>query len=453
MTLRAPAAPAAQARPRSTRRRLAGLVTVALVGTAAPLVAGTAPASAAEGDGVRMVQANILTGMPWKRFSSDVREVLGQQPDFVTYNEVPYRRDDVLAPDGYALHRSTRNRYTAATPVAWRTDRWRKIDQGTFKVSGYRDIPEGRHTRLGLRFANWVTLRSADGRTLSVVSAHVAPKVNDMPDLRRSSVRRIGELVKRLSPQGAVLVGGDFNLHYKSGKYPRDVLEAAGMTPTYDTLGNHFSTGDHGGYTIDYVFNRGADQLKASGHRPVELHSDHDAVVADLGWQVDAPDQTREVVSDPDGGDAARRAVVTELERTIRDTEPGSTVEVVTAGLDLWAVFRRLRGALARDVHVRLVTRSGELTRQERRLAGSVRRSGDAESSVRHCDGDCRRAWWEAGGPRTMLFVSDANRAGQVRADVNRNLTRAVMTRRTKLVYRNGDSSLESGQRLLRVVG
>jgi hypothetical protein len=52
-----------------------------------------------------------------------------------------------------------------------------------------------------------------------------------------------------------------------------------------------------------------------------------------------------------------------------------------------------------------------------------------------------------------MLFVSDANRAGQVRADVNRNLTRAVMTRRTKLVYRNGDSSLESGQRLLRVVG
>jgi endonuclease/exonuclease/phosphatase (EEP) superfamily protein YafD len=113
-----------------------------------------------------------------------------------------------------------------------------------------------------------------------------------MPDLLRRSVRRIGDLVAELASRGPVLVGGDVNVHYPSDRYPRNLLEAARMRPTYDTLGSHFPTGDHHGLTIDYVFNRGTSKLRAERHRRIELHSDHDAVVADLGWRKDPPWRT-----------------------------------------------------------------------------------------------------------------------------------------------------------------
>jgi endonuclease/exonuclease/phosphatase family metal-dependent hydrolase len=238
---------------------------------------------------VRLVQANIRSNLSVRRFARDAREVVATRPDVITYNEVPERADRRLAPSGYALYRSHRNRYTKATPVAWRTSRWRKVDHGTYRFSNYRRKPDGRRVRLGLRFANWVTLEARNGRKLSVVSAHVAPPDDDMPDLLRRSVRRIGGLVADLAPRGPVLVGGDFNVHYPGDRYPRNLLEAARMRPTYDTLGSYFPTGDHYGSTIDYVFNRGKAKLRAERHRRIELHSDHDAVVADLGWRVDAP--------------------------------------------------------------------------------------------------------------------------------------------------------------------
>jgi len=239
--------------------------------------------------GVRMVQANIRSTLSVREFAADADEVLRTDPDVITYNEVPARVDWRLAPDGYDLYRSHRNRYTKATPVAWRTSRWHKVDQGTYRFSNYRRKPDGRKVRIGLRFANWVTLEAVNGRKLSVVSAHVAPPDDDMPDLLRRSVRRIGDLVARLAPRGPVLVGGDFNVRYTSTRYPRNLLQDAMMRPTYDTLGSYFPTGDHEDGTIDYVFNRGKAKLRAERHRPIELNSDHDAVVADLGWRVKAP--------------------------------------------------------------------------------------------------------------------------------------------------------------------
>ena len=104
-------------------------------------LAPTAPAAAGNGDGnpevpdpmvpdITMIQANIYTGLSVERFQADVRKVLAVQPDFVTYNEVPFRNDEVMAPEGYAIYRDMTDRFTAATPVAWREDRWTAIDQG-----------------------------------------------------------------------------------------------------------------------------------------------------------------------------------------------------------------------------------------------------------------------------------------------------------------------------------
>ena len=95
------------------------LLTTALVGAT---LAVSAPSSAREvlttGEGaavalppaapgvIRITQANLLSGQPALEFQSDAATVLSNQPDFITYNEVPWRHDIFLAPPGYALWRT-----------------------------------------------------------------------------------------------------------------------------------------------------------------------------------------------------------------------------------------------------------------------------------------------------------------------------------------------------------
>lgn len=398
---------------------------------------------------VRMVQANIYSGLSVPRFQADVRKVLDMRPDFITYNEVPLRNDLVMAPpaEGYAIHRKMRNRYTKATAVAWRTDRWTKIDSGTFRISNYRGKPPGRNIELGRRYANWVTLTSPEGRTLSVVSVHVAPLAKGMPDLRRRSVRRLGELVERLAPSGPVLVGGDFNVHYKSSIYPRDLLSAASMVPTYDMIGTFFPTGDHRGATIDYVFNRGTELIWADDHYSVELKSDHDAVVATLSWQQDAPTETQTVTSNPD--DATRRTAVRTLSGHIRSAEPGAVLEVASRTFNQGALFRRLRDAVQRGVHVRLTTLSPDLTARERRLARAIAAAQDTQSWVQQCLDACRDTWQGSAMPPGLLQLSDADREWMVRVDTNRELTTALVQQATKVTTHTGRYALAEGEQLL----
>jgi endonuclease/exonuclease/phosphatase family metal-dependent hydrolase len=427
--------------------------TTALAGT----VAAPSPAQAARNGStaadVTMVHANIKSALSPTEFQADVATVLEGTPDFVTYNEVPERVDWVMAPEGYEIHRGMRNRYTKATAVVWRADKWTAVDSGTFRISNYRKKPPGRRIRLGLRFANWVTLQSADGRQLSVVSVHVAPKDRNMPDLLRPSVRRVSRLVGTLAPRGPVLVGGDFNVHYKSGRYPRDLLDPAGLVPTYDTIGTYFATGDHGGYTIDYVFNRGSDVLAGAEHYPMELHSDHDAIVAGLDWLVDAPSQTVRLVSDPRGDAEARRRALRSLVGTISNTQPGQRIDVVTSALAMRPVFRRLKGAVDRGVRVRLITRSKKLTKRERRLSRVVAASDIRADEVRRCRGACLRAWRDSGMSRSFVLVRDADGRPFVRMDVNRVFNASLVQRRTRLTSYTGSVELAEGEELLGRVG
>jgi len=397
---------------------------------------------------VTMVQANIRSDLSVDQFQSDVREVLAVRPDFVTYNEVPLRNELVFAPDGYEVWRSDRNRYTRSTAVVWREDRWTQTARGVFRISNWRGVPDGKRIELGRRFANWVTLIAPDGRTVSVVAVHIAPLTKGMPDLRRESVKRLTMLVGELDDSGPVLVGGDFNMHYMSAAYPYDLFSRASMSPTYETLGTTFATGDHQGATIDYLFHNGP-QILPDSHYPIELNSDHDAVVAGMSWQVDAPAETQTLRNDPAGDRLAQWAAITTVLESIRAAEPGAKVEVVTSDVGIRAVLRRLKQSLARGVHVRLTTRSSDLTSKERRLARAIAASGDPESWVRQCDQDCRAVWWGEGGARTMVMVSGPEGRWQVRADVDRILDRSAVEKQTEVKLRTGEFGLAEGARLL----
>jgi endonuclease/exonuclease/phosphatase (EEP) superfamily protein YafD len=437
--------------PRARRpRRRAPLATLVLLGALlAALLPGLPAGAATTSSELTVVQANIKSDLSVARFQADVRTVLAKQPDFVTYNEVPLRNDAVLAPSGYALHRSDRNRYTRATPVAWRTDRWTKVDAGTFRISNYREKPPGRKVRIGLRFANWVTLRSTQGRQLSVISIHVAPRDKNMPDLLRGSVRRLGELTERLAPSGPVLVGGDFNVGYRSSRYPRDLFDAAQLVPTYDELGSSFPTGDHGGHTIDYVFQRGTDELAAEQHRPVELHSDHDAVVAGSGWLVDAPQQSTREVSRPDGDAGERRLAVRSVVKALRGTTAGERVALVTGEFGLRPFTRAVRRAIGRGVHVRLIARGPGWTRGERRVARIAERSGDRASGVTRCTNGCFQVWKDSEMRRSFVLVRTSGGNPTLRLDVTRDLTKVLLQRRTAVTTHVGDVALEEGQEML----
>jgi endonuclease/exonuclease/phosphatase (EEP) superfamily protein YafD len=431
------------------------VVATALAGTLVSAVPAPAHAAQAADDEVTMVQANIKTGMALKRFKSDVRTTLEDAPDFVTYNEVPYRSGEILAPDGYSIHRSVRNRYTAATPVVWRHPEWTKVDAGTFRISNVRKVPDGKHTKLGLRFANWATLQSADGRVVSLVAVHFAPlfKIDGkLVDLVKPSARRLGQLVEELAPAGPVLVGGDFNVHHRSGRYPARIFEEAGLVPTYDTLGNKFPTGDHRGATIDFIFNRGAGELEAVRHGRKELYSDHDAVTAGLAWQRDRTDEAQVVTNDPDGAPKARRAASRELVRATRDAKPGALLEVATTKFDFFTLQRALRNALDRGVHVRMTARGQRMTDRERRLRRMLNQSDDRASWFRRCMDVCSTRWQDEGLPPALMMVSGPERGWQVRLDTNRQLTRALVRKRTSVTIRTGEDGLEDGARMLRVV-
>ena len=441
---------------RAWRRLLVGGAALcALMGT---VTAVTAPARA-EGEepeppvsDITMVQANIYTGLTVERFQADVRTVLSLAPDFVTYNEVPFRNDAVMAPEGYDIYRSMRNRFTAATPVAWREDRWQAIDQGTYRISDWRGKPPGRQVELGRRFANWVTLQDTDGRVVSVVSVHVAPVVRGMPDLLRPSVTRLGKLVDQLAPSGPVLVGGDFNVHYKSGRYPRDILSAHGLVPTFDVMGSFFPTGDHQGATIDYVFDRGVDALTPDNQYAVELKSDHDAVVAGLSWTTDLPSETVVVTNDPRGDVTGQRAALESILDGLRSAQPGTVVELATYRLELPAVVRQLSRALDRGVHVRVSTASDARTKPERRLGRILASHGDPHSWLRRCGASCRTTWRDAGVPRGFMMVSDPDGTWKARYDASRKLAPVLVEKLSRVRISTGSNALEEGAELLRAV-
>ena len=392
-----------------------------------------AQAAVVESDSdITFVAANLRSPQSATGFQQDAAEVFAQHPDLIAYNEVSFRKDMFLAPKGYELWR-TPGHYTGHNPVAWRTDTWHAVAQGTWRISNYTKRPPGKQTLLGLRYANWVSLESVDGRRLSVVAVHVAPPFLDdrgrRVDLLRPSVRRLSTLVQELKSHGPVLAGGDFNVNYRSARYPRDLLTEARLKPTYDLLGGYFPTGDHHGGTIDYVFLRAKGQLQADWHRPVELNSDHDAVVAGLSWTTDLPpsEVTTIVRSRPDGTAEERLAVATELRQHIAGAAAGDTVRVATRGLNLAVVDRALRNAEARGVRVRAITLSARLTWRERRLLQTLDANG---SWLRRCEGACRTAWMED-QPPSLLLVTGADGDDQVRIDVSRRLRRAVVTRVT----------------------
>jgi endonuclease/exonuclease/phosphatase family metal-dependent hydrolase len=399
--------------------------------TPAAAVAGTpsarAKALAPAAPGViRITQANLRVGLGVASFQSDVATVLSNQPDFITYNEVAGRQDVVLAPPGYALWR-TPGQYTGETPVAWRTDRWTVLNQGTATVSYKKAKLPWMKSYWGIRYANWVILQGLDGHIVSVISAHLAPDTEVTHGLQEVGINNLGVLANQLSAYGPVLMAGDMNFNYRGpAQYPAALLATYGFTPTYDVTGSWFPTGDHYGATIDYVFLKSAAQFSVVGQYVQELNSDHNAVTADLAFAdtplpVPVSFTPGTFTNNPSGTRPSRRAVLDLMVKAVDNTPTGASIHLTTAKLGDKPLTRALKAAVDRNVHVQIVTRrpGTHPSAQEQSLQALLGDKVWKKDFAVGCDEECRKIDGRGNLPQTRLLISQAGVTPAVRMDVD----------------------------------
>lgn len=390
-----------------------------------PPPAGTTLPPTPEG-AIRITQANLLSGQPDARFAADANSVIAGHPDFITYNEVPYRPDAVLAPPGYALFR-TPGKYAGETPVAWRTDRWTPINQGTAMVNNRPGRLPGQKVEWGIRYANWVTLQGADGQVISVISAHLPPITSLTEGLQAEGLANIDVLADQLATVGPVLMAGDMNFNYRGpAQYPAELLAGFDLTPTYDLLGTHFPTGDHLGATIDYIFLRSATQFQTLAHYATELYSDHDAVTADLMLAA-APVPA---VTFPAGSytnaqpeaSASRRSVNDLLIDIVDNTPARAQLRLTTTKLADKALIEAIRNAADRKVRVNLVVRRPNLKPVEEALLAQLGKNVRGKRWGRPCLEVCRKIESRGKLPQTRLTVETAGATQWLTVDVDKPL-------------------------------
>ncbi|HWU21858.1 MAG TPA: hypothetical protein VN088_10045, partial [Nocardioides sp.] len=315
-------------------------------GPAALQLEGGSGASAYQPPRVRMVQANLRMGTPVRQFQADVRKVLSVHPDFITYDEVSHRHDSVLAPGRYAVWRRG-GVYKGETAVAWNTRRWRMVRHGVAMLTDRRGRVPGARYDWGVRYANWVTVRSRTGLTVSVIAAHFPPSTRRTRGLTAPAARRLGALSARLGRHGAVLVGGDLNVGYYSAEYPRGILKRHRLLATYDVLRRRVVTSGSD-VTLDYLLLRGFARFALSNQFRLRLHSDHDAVGIDLAPLPRrlGPSNVRlgngTVLSDPHGDARERNAVTRVALKAIRSADRGAAIHVAIRRLDTPVVVKAL---------------------------------------------------------------------------------------------------------------
>lgn len=253
---------------------------------------GTALPPQVGADEVRIVHTNMarIHTTP-AQFTADRNKAASYAPDFITFNEVSLKGSATYTPPGYSSWRAG-PAYPATesqgTAIAWRNDRWQIQDKGRIQITKSS-------SRLDNRWAHWVTLTSPEGRGINIISTHAMTNPRNSSTSRknnyRSGMESLNGLIRDLSSNGPVLIGGDFNswAPRRGGTGdpwgPTNMLAKTGMKSTFDALGQPGGVGwaTHvGGGTIDYVFYQADSGLVPLTHSTYRQHSDHHAIVADF---------------------------------------------------------------------------------------------------------------------------------------------------------------------------
>lgn len=228
---------------------------------------------------VRMVSSNIKTSMGPQQFQADYRRIIAARPDFIALQEVSRRSDSELAIEGYSIYRSPADPFTRETPVLWDSTRWELLETGTRYLTT-------RKVKWGVRAVNWATVESrTTGRVVTILSAHPAPTIRVTEGLLPIFMARLTDLARELNTKGPVLMGGDYNVHYRGKLYHSLPWAQGELVSTWDQRGK-LPTGDRGA-TIDYIFEWKREDLKFLQGANWLQESDHHALWGE--WELSSP--------------------------------------------------------------------------------------------------------------------------------------------------------------------
>lgn len=441
---------------------VAGASVLALSAALAPGASASAARNptgppAPSSEGFRIIQANLDSPNSIGKFRADFAAVVAQQPDFMTLNEVGRRSDTDLAVPGYAMWR-TAGKYPGETPVLWRTDRWTMVDQGTAPILQKHGVPKHKKVELGLRYANWATLVSSDGRTLSIVSVHFTPPIKEWGDLLPRELGHLNDLTSSLATRGPVLIGGDLNVNYVGKSYPRPLMEQYNLVPSYDLFGARVPTGNKYGASIDYVLvNQTNAQLTPVSQFGTELYSDHDALTVDWRFNTAAPDpaalpassarfEPGRVVNRPHQGKQKRRAVMKLVNRAINKVPTGAAVHLATGNISDGALTRALLRAQQRGVYVQVLLRDRGINSQEASLRTALGHQMAGRTWFTGCNTAVCKQIAERMAPTTLL-VSQSGQTPAVKATVNRAMGSYAVRKHTRAVLSTDLNAYNGGFR------
>ncbi len=364
------------------------------------------------GTGVRLVQANIKSGMSLDRTAADLGQVFAQQPDFITFNEVNSRPDAMLAPPGYGIQR-TPGTYTGATAVVWDATRWTRTNAGTYQISDVWGKSKKQKVHWGVRYANWATLRSnIDGRVISVVAVHFAPITAYTPGITVPSYQRLAALARTLGASGPVMMSGDVNVNFNSGAYPRADIAALGLVNVFDLFGTAPATHDSGA-VIDHAYlYQGDPLLPVTNVTTTGLFSDHHMLTVDLGNVGQRAGAFAPGVTS-NNGDA--KATLRLLRNVIDQAPPGSALHLATKQLAGKGIYKSIVNARARGVEIQIITGHRKATDLDKLLAKLL------GTKKKHKSWAKRKAnWGPLGLPKGLVLASTSGGSRAVRMDFNR---------------------------------
>jgi endonuclease/exonuclease/phosphatase family metal-dependent hydrolase len=186
----------------------------------------------------------------------------------------------------------------AETPILYNAARLRLVRSGFRKVSEPQKVEYDQDAGgddVAEKTITWIRLRlTGSDRDVAIANVHAIAGIEAQGSPRTDRPRRLKVFRKtmvtledmaryRRSRGHVFIVAGDFNVDFSNDAQVRDPrfpyrwLTRCGITITYDRLGLP-DDGTHGNRHIDYV---GASApAEPTGHRLMNLGSDHDAVLA-----------------------------------------------------------------------------------------------------------------------------------------------------------------------------
>jgi len=399
---------------------------------------------------LRVIQLNIRHGLSPALWAADAQRATSMA-DIADFQEATESSDrdalmTMLELQGWGYWIPEKG--GVENPITWNASRFSMVSANSVQtIPGQKGVTPA-------RFINTVVLReNLTGRLITVINTHTlnkgAPdgglKQNSRTERLKTHLVMLRDAIlaaEQTSPY--VVATGDLNVNYMRDRN----IKAPGL-PT-DVLGPFVNFNmpigpTWGGTTeLDYVMTPKLDNsfIPVSSAIIDGFRSDHHAVLANLDYNDSLPVPPTQVTptgtsarfapatlaNHPRGNNAARRTMMTMINKGINNAPAGSAIHLETGNLADGPVRDALLRAHKRGVYVQVVTRTPGLNSYEKTLRSAL----GTDTTTRTWFSDCTSKTCQKVGKKaapTTLLVSQSGQTSALRLIMNRYTDKSAVHR------------------------